>query len=72
MQKEDERPPNEKSHAYHFRITNRDVMLAYWPLLQFLLSTNANLRMASVNSWFHFPKILISSLQLKLFDVAQR
>ena len=28
--------------------------------------------MASVNSWFHLPKILFSPLQLKWFDIAQR
>ena len=28
--------------------------------------------MAFVNSWFHLPEILFSSLQLKLFDIAQR
>ena len=28
--------------------------------------------MASVNSWFHLPKILFSALQLKLFYIAQR
>ena len=28
--------------------------------------------MTSVHSWFHLPKILFSSLHLKLFDIAQR
>ena len=39
---------------------------AFWPLLQFLLSQNASI------SGFISPKILFSSLQLKLFDIAQR
>ena len=30
------------------------------------------LEMASVNSWFHLPNILFSSLQLKLFDIELR
>ena len=28
--------------------------------------------MASVNSWFHFPKIQFSPLQLKLFNIELR
>ena len=42
MHLEDGRPLNEKSHAYHFSITI-DVNFAYWPLLQFLLSSKAYL-----------------------------
>ena len=44
MHEEDERPPNEKSHAYHFSITYNGCDFAYWPLLQFLLTQNAYLK----------------------------
>ena len=41
MRKGDVRPPNEKSHAYHLALLTTDVIFAYGPLLQFLLSPNA-------------------------------
>ena len=44
MHEEDVRPPNEKSHAYHSALLTTDVIIAYWPLLQILLSPNAYLK----------------------------
>ena len=44
MHEDDVRPPNEKSHAYHFSINFNGVNFAYLPLLQFLLSPNAYLK----------------------------
>ena len=41
MHEEDERPPNENLHAYHFSITYNGCDFAYRPLQQFLLSPNA-------------------------------
>ena len=35
---------NEKSHVYHLALLSTDVIIAYWPLLQFLLSQNAYLK----------------------------
>ena len=72
MHGEGERPPNERSHAYHFCITYNGCVFAYWPLLQFLLSQNAYLKDGVWISLFHLPKILFSSLQLKLIGTAQR
>ena len=37
-------PPNEKSHVYHLVLLTTDVIFAYSPLLQFLLSPNAYLK----------------------------
>ena len=68
MHEEDERPPNEKSHAYHFSITDKGCVF-------FLLTPPAILpppNAVSVNSWFHLHKILFLSLKLKLFNIAQR
>ena len=71
MHEEDVRPPNEYHMLIILVLLTTDVNFAYWPLLQFLLSQNAYLKeRASVNSWFHLPKILFSSLHLKLFDIA--
>ena len=72
MHEEDVRPQNEKSHAYHLALLTTDVIFAYWPHLQFLLSRNAYLKDGVWNSWFHLPKILFSSLHLELLDIAQR
>ena len=44
MHEEDVRSSNEKPHAYHLALLTMDVILAYWPLLQFLLSPNAYLK----------------------------
>ena len=44
MHEEDERPPNEKSHAIISALLTTDVIFAYWPLLQFLLSPNVYLK----------------------------
>ena len=68
MHEEDERPPNEKSHAYHFSITYNGCDFG-------LLTPSAILalpRMASEILWFHLPKILFSSLQMKLIGTALR
>ena len=44
MHEEDERPPNEKSLAIILALLTTDVIFAYWPLLQFLLSPNSYLK----------------------------
>ena len=44
MYEEAVRPSNEKAHAYHLALLTTDVIFAYWPLLQFLLSPNAYLK----------------------------
>ena len=44
MHEEDVKPPNEKSHAYYLALLTMDVIFAYWPFLQFLLSPNAYLK----------------------------
>ena len=44
MHEGDVRPPNEKSHAYYLALLTTDVIFAYWPLPQFLLSPNAYLK----------------------------
>ena len=44
MHEDDVRPPNENSHAYHLALLTTDVIFAYWPLPQFLISPNANLK----------------------------
>ena len=50
-----------------FALLTVDVNFTYCPILNVLSSPDANLKkMAS----FHVPKILIWSLQLKLFDIA--
>ena len=73
MHEEDVRPPNEKSLAYHFSITyNGCEFCLLTPPAILALPKCLILRMASVNSWIHLPKIMFSSLQLKLFDIAQR
>ena len=45
MHEEDERPPNEKSHACHFSITYNGCEFCLLTLLQFLLSPNTYLNM---------------------------
>ena len=68
MHIEDVRPLKEKSHAYHLSITYNGCEIC-------LLTPSVILALPicpSVNSWFHLPKILFSSLQLKLFDIAHR
>ena len=73
MHEEDESPPNEKSHAYHFSITYNgfEFRLLTSPAI-LALPECLLFWMASVNSWFHLPKILFSSMQLKLFDISPR
>ena len=44
MQKEDDRPPNENHMLIILALLTTDVIFAYWPLLQFLLSPNAFLK----------------------------
>ena len=44
LNEEDERPPNEKSHTYHFSITYNGCEFCLLILLQFLLSTNVYLK----------------------------
>ena len=44
MHEEDERPPNDKSHAYHFSFTDNGCDFCLLPLLQVLLSPNAYLK----------------------------
>ena len=44
MHEEDVKQPNEKSHAYQLALLTTDVIFAYWPLLQFLLSPSAYLK----------------------------
>ena len=66
MHEEDERPTNEKSHAYHFSITNNGCDFC-------LLIPPAILALPKCTLFVvHLPEILFSSLQLKLFDIAQR
>ena len=66
MHEEDERPPNEKSHAYHFSIAYNgcEFCLLTPPAILALPKCIFKGCMASVNSWFHLLKILFSSLQL--------
>ena len=72
MHEKDERPPNEKARAYHFSITYNgcDFCLLTPPAI-LALSKCIFERMTSVILWFHLPEILFSSLQLKLFHIAQ-
>ena len=73
VHEEDERPPNEKSHAYHLNITYNGCDFCLLTLLQFLPSPNAYLKDGvSKISRLHLPKILFSSLQLKLIGTAQK
>ena len=68
MHEEDERPPNEKPHAYDFSMTYNGCDFC-------CNSCSPQMpiqRMESEISWFHLPKILFSSLQLKLIGTAQR
>ena len=73
LHKEDETPPNEKSHAYHFNITYNGCDFC-------LLTPSAILALLKYlfKGWrlkfrgFYLPKILFSSLQLKLIGTAQR
>ena len=44
MYEEDERPPNEKSHAYHFSITYNGCEFCLLAPPEFLLSPNAYLK----------------------------
>ena len=44
MHEEDERPPNEKSHVYHFSTTYNGCDFRLLTHLQFLLSPNAFLK----------------------------
>ena len=72
MHEEDVRPPNEKSHAYHLALLTTDVILLTDHSCNSCSPQKHILGMASVNLWFHLPKILFPSLQLKLLDIAQR
>ena len=75
MHEEDERPQNENSHAYLFSITYNgcEFCLLTPPAILFLPKYLFKIQiMSSVNSWFHLPTILFTSLQLKVFDIAQR
>ena len=44
MYEEDERPPNENHMLIILALRTTDVIFAYWPLLQFLLSPNVYLK----------------------------
>ena len=44
MYEEDVRPPNKNHMLIILALLTTDVILAYWPLLQFLLSPNAYLK----------------------------
>ena len=67
MHEEDERPQTKTHMLIILALLTTGVIFGYWPLLQFLLSQNA-----SEISWFHLPKTLFLSLQLKLIGTAQR
>ena len=72
LREEDQTPLNEKSHAYHFNITYNgcDFCLltpsAILALLKYLFK-GRRLKFRG----FYLPKILFSSLQLKLIGTAQ-
>ena len=72
MHEEDERPPNEKSHAYHFSITYNGCDFCLLTPSAIPALPECLFRVASEISWFHLPKILFSSLQLKLVGTARR
>ena len=73
MHEDDERPPHEKSHAYHFSITyyGCDFCLLTPPAILALskcLSKGWRLKIRG----FICLRSCSSSLQLKVFDIAQR
>ena len=62
-----------KTHIFMIlALLTTDVNFAYWPLLQVLLAPNAYLKDGVCKLVGSFAKILFSSLQFKLFDIAQR
>ena len=73
MLEEDERPPNEKSHANHFSITYNGCEFCLLTPPAILARPNAYLKDDVCKFVVSFAyKILFSSLELKLFDIAQR
>ena len=66
MRKEDERSPNEKHMLLILAISTTDVNFAYWPLLQFLLSPNADLKDGVCNFvvLFTYDPVLVIGIEI--------
>ena len=66
MHEEDERPPNEQSHAYHFSITYNGCDFCLLTLLQYLLSPNAYLKNGVCNFMVSFAKdpVLVIAIEI--------
>ena len=74
MHEKDERPPNEKSHAYHFSITYNgcEVCLLTPPAILILPKCIFKEWCLLIRGFICLRSCLFSSLQFKLFDIAQR